>query len=416
MTIEHLSEEKPLRILVVDDDPVDRLYCITCLKRAERPYEIHEADSAAAALAKVDGGCFDCMLLDQNLPDATGIELLQQLNERQPCGSMAVIILTGQDTVEVAAQALRGGAADYVQKKSVSSESLGRAIGNATDKVQLQQAIFREREVLAEKNEQLQAKHREIQNFYHQVSHELRTPLTSLREFVSIVHDGLAESYEDQQEYLGYAMESCDRLSGLVEDLIDATRVESGKLRLSFDWVDVGEVLALLARTLDGIARDAQVEVSYDSEDGLAPVWADKERVLQVLTILMTNAVKFTGAGGRVTVRAQAVEQGGHPAVRVSVEDTGCGIAEEDQQAVFSRLYQVEKIEHEASEGLGLGLSIAKELVESHRGEIGVRSEVGVGSEFFVCLPVEAFEQDAAEEDEEVGEEEAQAPRLDDAA
>ncbi|MGB0867702.1 MAG: sensor histidine kinase [Granulosicoccaceae bacterium] len=391
MDEQHL-EARDLRVLIVDDDPVDRLYCTTCLKRAEQRYEIHEADSGAAALAALETDSFDCMLLDQNLPDATGIDLLKQLNKGHRFDGMAVIILTGQDTVEVAAQALRGGAADYVQKRSVSTESLGRAIGNATEKVRLEQAIFQERETLAQKNDLLRAKHREIQNFYHQVSHELRTPLTSLREFVSIVYDGLATDYDEQQEYLSYAMESCDRLSSLVEDLIDATRLESGKLRLKVDWVETPDVLVLLERTMGAIAREAEIEVCYAVENGLPKIWADKERVLQILTILMTNALKFTEMGGRVSVSAKSCELDGTAMVRLAVTDTGCGIAKEHQEAVFSRLFQVQKVENEASVGLGLGLSIAKELVESHHGLIGVKSELGKGSEFYVCLPVEEFE------------------------
>lgn len=391
MGVERLQPEaRMLRILVVDDDPVDRLYCTTCLKRSdEQQYEISEAGSGVAALEALEQGSYDCMLLDQNLPDVTGIELLQQMNEKNASSAMAVIILTGQDTVEVAAQALRGGAADYVQKRSVSTESLGRAIGNATEKVRLELAIFQEREILAEKNEQLRGKHREIQNFYHQVSHELRTPLTSLREFVSIVFDGLAENHDEQQEYLTYAIESCDRLSGLVEDLIDATRVESGKMRLREDNIQAANVFELLKRNISVLARDAEMEVSYDTAVELPDMWADAERMLQVLTIFMTNAIKFNSEQGKVFVSASVVTEDDIVLVRMAVRDTGCGISEDNKEAVFSRLFQVEDIEHEASTGLGLGLSIAKQIVELHNGKIGVESEMGVGSEFYVCIPTE---------------------------
>ncbi len=385
------SENAVLRVLVVDDDPVDRLYCMTCLKRSEDfSYEISEADSGASTMSVLADNEFDCMLLDQNLPDATGIELLDKIREQGTSANMAVIILTGQDTVEVAAQALRGGASDYVQKRSVSTEALDRAISNAAEKVQLEQAIFKEREVLAAANDELTSKHREIQNFYHQVSHELRTPITSLREFVSIVFDGLAEDHDEQQEYLGYAMESCDRLSSLVEDLIDATRAESGKLRLREGWSSVDGVFEQLGRLVGGLARDANVNVVYQPDEGIPEMWADPERILQVLTIFMTNAIKFTDEGGDITVKASKVEMDdGRPMMRLGVQDSGCGIAAEDQEAVFSRLFQVEKIENEASVGLGLGLSIAKEIVELHKGEIGVTSEEGVGSEFFAFIPVE---------------------------
>lgn len=395
------TKGREIRVLVVDDDPVDRLYCVTCLKRSkEQEYQIDEADSGETAMAALEAQPYDCMLLDQNLPDVTGIELLDKLNEKGLAQATAVIILTGQDTIEVAAQALRGGAADYVQKKSVSTDSLGRAIGNATEKVQLEQAIFQEREVLAAANEQLRSKHREIQNFYHQVSHELRTPLTSLREFVSIVFDGLAEDHDEQQEYLNYAIESCDRLSGLVEDLIDVTRVESGKMRLREDWVAAEKIFELLERNLNVLARDAEVAVSYHIDENLPPMWADLERMLQVLTIFMTNAIKFTGEQGKVTVQAGMEERDGAKMVRMSVADTGCGIAEDHKEAVFSRLFQVEKIEHEASTGLGLGLSIAKEIVEQHMGLIGVESELGAGSEFYILIPTEARELENSDDDE----------------
>ncbi len=397
------SENTVTRVLVVDDDPIDRLYCMTCLRRSEsHSYEISEADSGASTMAVLEASDFDCMLLDQNLPDATGIELLQKIREQGKSAGMAVIILTGQDTVEVAAQALRGGASDYVQKRSVSTEALDRAVGNATQKVKLEQAILIEREVLAAANEELTSKHREIQNFYHQVSHELRTPITSLREFVSIVFDGLAENHEEHQEYLGYAMESCDRLSSLVEDLIDATRVESGKLRLREDWVPAGSVFEQLGRLVGGLARDANVQVRYEAGEGVAEMWADPERILQILTIFMTNAIKFTDEEGSIVVRAsQVVAEDGRIMVRLGVQDSGCGIASEDQEAVFSRLFQVEKIENEASVGLGLGLSIAKEIVELHNGSIGVQSEEGVGSEFFALIPTDERQPEEAEPGEE---------------
>jgi PAS domain S-box-containing protein len=245
-------------------------------------------------------------------------------------------------------------------------------------------------EELRRANRSLVERNTEIQNFYHTLSHELKTPLTSAREFISILMDGLAGPVNDTQlEYLGIAKESCDQLRLYINDLLDVTRLETGKMSIEFRAMALAPLVEHVVNTLAPAAKGKNLRLSYDCQPDLPDVPLDRQRIAQVLTNLATNALKFTPAGGQIHISVSA------PAatpeyLQVSVRDTGPGIPGDQLDLIFNRLHQAHRNDAiaESRSGLGLGLYICKELVQLHGGRIWAESELGQGSTFIFTLPM----------------------------
>jgi two-component system OmpR family sensor kinase/two-component system sensor histidine kinase BaeS len=219
-------------------------------------------------------------------------------------------------------------------------------------------------------------------NLTADVAHELRTPLSVIRGKLEGVIDGV---YPASAEHLEPILAETKVLSQLVDDLQLLTKAETGQLGLDPRTVDVADLLRDALVNFGPQASDRGVALDLELEPGLPPVVADWRRIAQVISNLLTNALRHTPEGGRVSLRA---ERDGS-IVRVAVSDTGTGIAQEDLPFIFERFWRVEKSRSRSAGGTGLGLAIAKRLVEMHGGEIGVSSEPGSGSRFWFTLPAE---------------------------
>jgi signal transduction histidine kinase len=379
--------EQLIRVLVVDDDPAFRRLCAEYLRDDSRSvYETIEAGTAAEAVGICGSEILDCLLIDYNLPDASGTTLLREL--RNSCGPLTpMILLTGIGSEEIAIEALHAGAADYIPKDRISEESLARAISNSVERARLMRSIDDRNQRLMRANEELQRKSDQIQRFYQAVSHEIKTPLTAAREFLSLVADGVYGQVSEQQaEALGLAMESCDQIAGHFNELIEVTRLDTGKLRLKKAPCGPQRLVTLSVASVRAAAAVKGVALEECVAADLPPLDVDGSRIVQVLSNLLNNAEKFTPAGGTIKVFA---ERGPIPdTVTIGVSDTGCGIAPHDLPRIFDRLYQAASHAETFTRGLGLGLSIAHDIVALHGGELLVESEVGRGSTFKVQLPV----------------------------
>jgi two-component system sensor histidine kinase GlrK len=215
----------------------------------------------------------------------------------------------------------------------------------------------------------------------------MKTPLTSAREFVSIVLDGLAGSLsEAQREYLSYARESCDQMTLGLNDLLDSTRLETGKLHIALQPGCVSSLVARVVVSMAPQAQDKRIQLEQSIAPDLPQVLMDEKRITQVLTNLLSNALKFTPEGGEVSVRVGS-DPGRPRCVLVSVSDTGRGIERAQLDQVFDRLYQIRSGDATIEGGLGLGLYICREVVRLHGGEIWVDSTPGKGSTFFFTVP-----------------------------
>ncbi|MBN1203181.1 MAG: GAF domain-containing protein [Anaerolineae bacterium] len=232
--------------------------------------------------------------------------------------------------------------------------------------------------------------------FVATVSHELRTPMTSIKGYADLLLLGAAGAIsEQQQRFLETIKQNADRLSTLVNDLLDISRIDQGRVDLKFSTVDVEELLNLLVDYLHGRAEDEkrQVEVAVDMPvDKHLSIWGDHDKVTQIFTNLADNAFNYTETGGSITFSAQRDSETG--GVVVSIADTGIGIPPEVHDRIYDRFFRGDEA-HELvmdTPGTGLGLSIVREFVQMHAGEIWFESEVGKGTTFHVRLPSKAAE------------------------
>lgn len=217
-------------------------------------------------------------------------------------------------------------------------------------------------------------------DFVANVSHELRTPITALKGFAETLLDGALSDPDTARQFVQIIKDEADRLGRLVQDLLDLSQIEARQSQLQLSEFAVEPLLQKVVETFSTQAADARVRLSYAAGGGEpCVVYADYDRLLQVLINLVSNALQFTQAGGEIILSAEAMDG----RVQFSVQDSGVGIPPADIGRVFERFYRVDKTRSRQSGGTGLGLAIVKHIVEAHGGHVGVTSAVGHGSRFF---------------------------------
>ena len=379
------------RVLILEDDDIFLHLCRRYLRSdPEVEHIVVSATTIKEALLSFKSDIFDCVVVDYCLPDGTGTDAIIKMRDLidadkvMPC----TIVMTGQEGEQAAIEALRSGASDFIYKGALTKSALCRTVNNGIEKsrlLRLNESRVQELEVA---NSLLRKRNDEIQRFYHTVSHEVKTPLTAIQEFVSIVHDGLAGEVQDEQKIiLDYALQSCDQIKAHFDELLELSRFETGAMQVSLTSSNVYEVFnhCIVAATPNAIKKN--IELHVDDQPDLPNVMMQSNRIIQVVSNLIGNALKFTPEHGRVTLSARLTTDGRR--LRLSVADTGCGIPEEATKHVFDRLYQVTPAsDRENESGMGLGLSIAAQIIELHGSEIELTSTVDVGSEFSFELNV----------------------------
>ena len=248
------------------------------------------------------------------------------------------------------------------------------AEGDYIGRVLAMHDITHEREIDQMKNE-----------FVSTVSHELRTPLTSIKGYVDLILDGDAgEINEIQEEFLGIVKENSDRLVDMINDMLDISRIESGRIRLKVEPVNIADSIEGAVDSFRAVLNQTGRTVKTRIPEDLPLVAVDRDRVGQVLINFISNALKYSPEGGDVTVAAKHTD--GY--VQVSVADKGMGISREDQKKLFTKFYRVDSAMTREIGGTGLGLSIAKSIIELLGGKVSVRSKIGEGSTFSFTVPV----------------------------
>jgi signal transduction histidine kinase len=242
---------------------------------------------------------------------------------------------------------------------------------------------------IEDKSRQLEMANKHKSEFLANMSHELRTPLNAIIGFSEVLSEQMFGEVNDKQlEYLKDIHSSGHHLLGLINDILDLSKIEAGRMELDLATFHVPLLLDNSATLVRERASRHGLALAVDVEDGLAEWVGDERKIKQVVINLLSNAVKFTPSGGRVTLRARRVGAG----LEIAVVDTGVGIAPDQQALVFEEFRQASGDYLRKTEGTGLGLSLAKRFVELHGGAIRVESEPGQGSTFAFTLPERALE------------------------
>ncbi|GEM_PF-550754 len=241
-----------------------------------------------------------------------------------------------------------------------------------------------ERRHKEKKLEMLEDLNRIRTEFVSAVSHELRTPLAVINQLLLLIYDETAGPVNDKQrEILVKVRQNIDRQTNIINKMLDISRIEGKELMLRYSLVNINDLLMDSKEFFQEMAAEKKIKLDYSLPEGDVSLFIDAERVIQVVSNLINNAIKFTGENGQITVEVSVLRD----KVRVGVKDTGIGIAKEDLSRVFDKFVQVSADEAGRKQGIGLGLTIVKELVEKHGGEIWIESKVGEGSKFYFTLP-----------------------------
>lgn len=383
-----------LKILVVDDNP-DHVWLTEKVVRDNFPDCLTDsAKDGAEALSKLKQNDYSAVLLDYQLPDYTGLEILKQANSKDKVSS-AFIMITSQGSEKIAVEAMKEGAYDYLVKDFSFASELPLALQRTMERYhtekenqKLKEKLQQEKTALERANQRLKELDQLKSIFISNVSHEFRTPLTAIIAFSSLARKRLANQVNNtQEENLEIIERNANRLNRLVDNLMDVTRIEAGTFTFRPEIVDLSSLVKDAIASLEPESRNKNVSLIHCEPGNLPEVYVDPNRISQVLYNLIGNAIKFSPEGKKIRVQVSSSSSSGD-FVDVLVIDQGIGIAAEDHTRIFDRFYQVEKHAHKGTKGVGLGLAISKEIVEMHGGNIWVKSESGKGSEFGFCVPL----------------------------
>ncbi len=346
-------------ILVVDDDDAVRGFVTALLIR--EGYRVVAVESGEHALEAIATQTFDLALIDLKMPGIGGIDVLTVLRQQSP--DTAAIILTGQGSLESAVEAVRQGAHDYLFKPC-KTDTLRKSVRAGLEKrrhTQLQHAR---------------------EKFVSDVSHQLRTPITTIDLNLYLAEKSTPEK---RAYHLDRVKQGTTRMKRIVENTILLSRLESGEVRIEFMPENLNLLIEQILVAHQARVEEAGLELVFEPGADLPPVRIARKLLAEVVTNLVNNAINYTPSGQvRISTHLDAARE----RVCLQVQDTGIGIEAQTMPCLFKRFYRSPRAANSDVPGNGLGLAIAREIVELHRGEIQVESQVGVGSTFTVCLPL----------------------------
>jgi signal transduction histidine kinase len=392
------SLDDPLRVLLVDDDEEDYILTREYLSDIpNRSFHLEWVRDYDEALDRICERHFDVYLIDYRLGERDGLHLIQDAQQRGCLEPM--ILLTGQGQMETDLAAMNAGAADYLEKTNLDSVRLERTIRYACLQKRLEselEAKVRERtqelelEIQARRRveDQLRDADRRKDEFLGMLAHELRNPLMPITNALAILEMSGTPSGPAQK-----AMAILDRqvriMVRLIDDLLDVSRITSGKLRLDLQPLSFREVLTSALEVSQLALSKADVTLQLEIPDTLPPLQGDRVRLAQVFTNLLNNAAKFTPSGGQVRIVARVESQASPAWLIVHVQDTGVGISAESIPHLFDLFSQDPENLDRSRGGLGIGLALVRGFVALHGGTVEVFSAgINQGSTFTVRLPL----------------------------
>ncbi|MCW5588869.1 MAG: hypothetical protein KIT27_04315 [Legionellales bacterium] len=361
------------------------------LAEASGRFSIDCVSSFYQAQERMTNHLYDVYLFSNTLDDCSGLDLFYNTSslrqgENNYFAKLPCLFILDENEVSQINQLLEAGVSACLIKQGLTAEILIENLQRVIRQYHVQFELFQHRQMFEKLNLQLAQRNNEIQQFYYTLSHELKSPLTSVREFIAIIADKLCgEINEEQEKYLHFALDGCDQIAKCVNDLLDITRIETGKMAIQLVETPIDHLIEKVIRGHLPQACAKRIQLKKKVANDLLPAYVDPHRISQVLQNLVDNAVKFTPEFGEILISAKHHD---HEFLAIEVRDTGRGIASEKLPFIFERLYQAETTDTSKEAGLGLGLNICRELVRLHNGEINVTSQVGQGSVFQFTLPI----------------------------
>ncbi len=370
------------RILIVDDEPM--VLGTVASYVTHIGFEPITAGNGKEALERLRSDPTAILITDIRMPEMDGFELMKTVRSEFP--DIHIIAMTGHGASYTFTDVVECGATDYLNKP-FSLDELRAKLNRVSRERELLKNLKQKSMELEKANEDLRRLDNLKSVFVSSVSHELRTPLTVIKEFISLMLEGYGGSLtEDQKEYLGIAHKNILRLTNLIDTLLDFSRIESGKgLQLKFEPTPLTEVAEDAVMTLTQSLEEKSITLDNRLDPDMPMVLIDRNRLIEALINLISNGIKFTPAGGKITIDTRGLTEK-RDYLKVVVSDTGVGIPSEELPKIFDRFYQGQS--SGISMGLGLGLAITKEIIEGHQGTIQAESRPGIGTTFIFTLPL----------------------------
>jgi len=383
-----LAPQKPERILIVDDEA--DIAAILKLHLEDSGYVTAWAGNGQSALQMLTDGGFSLALMDVKMPVMNGVDVLKQIREAGL--DLAVIMMTAHGSEDLVVECMTSGAVDYISKPFSLDDTLQR----------VERALANRRTMLIKKRLE-----QEKEDFLYMLSHDLKNPITAVIGSIDIMREGrLGPVNTEQVEYLQSAIDSCNEVVGMIDNLLDVQRFEAGRMPVVLRPHSPAAIASAAVERFSKSAEHEGMELTLDTDGDTTEIAVDRNLMVRVFANLLVNAIKFTPAGGRINVSCRCVRNNAAhriripvyfvpPAgfanrncfVRISVKDTGNGIPHEDLDHIFERYTQSHNAVGRERGGAGLGLAFCKMAVESFNGIIWAESEAGVGSEFVILLP-----------------------------
>jgi two-component system, sensor histidine kinase and response regulator len=368
-------------ILLVDDTPAN-LQVLADLLRSQG-YKARPVTSGKLAIRAAEASPPDLILLDINMPEMNGYEVCEALKANPLLQDIPVIFISALNEAIDKVRAFNSGGVDYITKPFQFEEVQARIRTHLTMR-QLHQNLRKQNDELQTSLQRQQELEAQRDNLLHMVVHDLRAPLSGIIGYLSLLELAMEKFGEKQQRHLKAAMQSSQTLVDMISELLDVYKLENGEMQLKRKNQDFCKTIHQATETLGGMLGDKTLSFALPAEPLALDL--DHELMSRVMINLLSNALKFTPRGGEITVGAELVIDG----VKITVKDSGPGIPPELHGKIFEKFGQAELREENRKYSTGLGLTFCRMVMDAHGGQIGVDSEIGLGSTFWLHLPLVA--------------------------